>query len=722
MKKNTDENKPSKNIDNQVKNKNTDWFLTIAAVLLAVLFFYLPFDHGGFYAHSRAFLAILTCFFLSFKIIFPTGEKYPKELIISSAVFFSLILISVIFSTDIHNSSLEFIYMLTCGIGFIMGYYIIKRKELFPKIVYLMIINLGITCFFGILTFIIQKGGEARAFGRFFQADILGGFIVMFIPLVIMLSFTGKNWIESGVALFLSSVSVATLVLTFSRGALLSFLMVLPFVIWYGIKFSNISKVVVKLVLIFILATGIVMGASQISGRKNIAQEQIKQRIEETRVAGKGDGSSRARLNFYGAAIKIALEKPLTGTGPGTFGYHFPRFQKSIKFFSKYPHNYYLWILSQSGFLALFSFLVLLFFIGKTISKRIKSIDSSDSWTKPLTFALAMGLISSLLHINLDVDFHFAGITFVFFGITGILAGIGQEEPMTGKRKPPERILRILTAVVITTLMFPPLLHYFSFNLQKMGGKAGNKIEAYEKFKKAVAIDPFDNEARRKLGQFYHDQGKDREALEQFNTAIKLSPTRARNYDQRGRVLEALGKREAAFADFQKAVSLDPFNQLYAYFGMGMYYLSKGNKSKAMEIFHRAVKIYDNVKMEEIWHFRADQLKPQVALIYVTMGDISINDKKYKESLAYYQKAAEYDESAAVLFGLGFSYFNNGDWQNALDSFHKLLKVEDYDLPYYYISECYKNLGDKAKAEKYMKKYDRLHRIILEKIKREQGQ
>ena len=716
---NTKQNKESVTKAGECSGSPSYAFWLAGAVILLILFLYLPFDHGGFYPISRAFLAIMAFLFLSMKMIFPTGEKYPKNLVIAAVIFFSLILISVFFSTDAHNSVLEFIYMLSCAVGFIMGYCYIKRQEAFKRAVYVMMVNLSIASLFGIFTFVIQKGGEARAFGRFFQADILGGFLVIFIPVAIMMSLTEKKWQIVGISIFVSAFSIATLFLTFSRGAVLSFLIVVPLILWYGLKFQNLPKILLRSAFIVILVVAIIFGATNFSGRKSVAQHQLEQRIEEIREAGKGDGSSMARVNFYTAAVKIALSRPLTGTGPGTFGYHFPQYQQDVRFFSKYPHNYYLWILSQSGFPALIAFLALLLVIALTIFSRIKALDTSDSFTKPAAFALSLGLISSLAHVNLDVDYHFAGIAFTFFAVAGILAGLGQETPAMTVRTPAQRLMGMVSALLITILMFPPLLYYFSLDFQKMGDKAGNYIEALKYYKQAVQLDPFENEARRKLGLFLYNRGKYGEALEQFNSAVKLSPYRARNYDNRGRTLDALSRFDEAADNYRRAIELDPMNQLYSFYGLGMYYHRKGNDAGAMEIFNNAIEIYKEVNFQEVWHFRANQLKPQVSLIYVTIADIYISTGDYENAEKAYENAARYDENAAVYFGVAFSRFSNGEWSKALDAFRQLSWLADYDLPYYYISECYRKLGYEELAEKNLKIYFRIHKELDDRLKRE---
>jgi len=702
---------------------DTDKLRVAGVVILAILFLYLPYDHGGFYPRSRAFLAILAFLFLSMKLIFPTGEKYPRSLKICAGFFFAFLLISTVFSTDIHNSVLQVLYFFFCFIFFIMGYYIIKSKEIFRPLAYFLMGNLFLVCLFGMISFVVRNDPDARAFGRFFQADILGGFLVIFIPIAVMLFLISKRWLAAGFNLFISAFSLAVLFLTFSRGAFISFIVVFPFIIWHARKYSNFLQIFTRLAMLLVLGTAIIFIASGRKGGENIAANQIKKRIEETRSIKVADHSRSSRFDFYSAALKIAVDRPLTGTGLGTFGYHYPRYQKKVAYYSRYVHSFYFSLVSEGGIPALLAFLALLVALALTIRKSIDSIDDSDGFTRPAAFALALGLISSLLHIAIDVDFHFAGIAFIFWAIAGILAGLGQADSIVPSRKTPERAARLLCAILVALMMFPPFLYYLSFRFQKMGQnavKANNLILAKNYFRKAVQFDPFNNETHRKLANFLHNTGRSKEALEFANRAVSLSPFRARNYEMRGRVLAGLDRLRPASEDFKKALSLDPVNQIYAYYGLGQYYSGIGQSDKAIDLYEKVIDYYGNVEMNRLWHFRAIPIRPQVAMIYIATADIYVDRKDYDKAITYYMESLRFEEGISSLFGLGYSYFQKGDWEKSLTIFLRLVTIkEDYDLPYFYISECYRELGRPEKARRNLETYYKLHQEVEEKIKKE---
>jgi len=537
------------------EKRDIAWIIGI--VILFILFVYLPYDYGGFYPRSHAITAIFVFPFIALKIIFPTGEKYDRGILISASVFFSLLLMSTIFSTDIHNSFLQLNYFFLCMAGFVLGYHAIKYKKVFQSVIYFLMANLLLVCFFGILYYVIQTRPSARAFGRFYQANILGGFLVMFIPIALMAAFVVKKWTKAIFYILLSAISITTLFYTFSMGSYISFLLTTPPIFFFALKYTSPGKIAIKTIIIIILLSLFIFACSP--GMRNVSNKvenspklqnlggntdiphQTSSSADsgfEKKLTEKIHKSGTSRLDFYIAAVKIALENPITGVGLGNFQYHYPRFQKKVEYFAKYPHNFYLSLASQAGIPALVAFLAILFFIGKRIKRNISSMSDDDyDFIKPVAIAMSIGLIASLLHIFSDVDFTFTGIAFIFWTIAGVLSGFGQKKLDVLKKTPGMRIFRLISAIVITLLMFPPFFHYLSFNMQGKGRAAQQLLKndlAEEYYDKAVNLDPYDNEAYRIYAYFLYKTGRPKRALPLINRAIELSPWRARLYETRG--------------------------------------------------------------------------------------------------------------------------------------------------------------------------------------------
>ncbi|MCD4783188.1 MAG: O-antigen ligase family protein [Candidatus Eremiobacteraeota bacterium] len=714
--------------------KKRDIFWIAGVVILFFLFIYLPYDHGGFYPRSYALAAILAFPFLALKIIFPTGERYDKGIVVSTYIFFIFLLLSTYFSTDRHNSFLQLIYYFLCAAGFILGYHAIKYKKIFRSVVYFLMANLLLVCFFGILYYVIQTKPSARAFGRFYQANILGGFLIMFIPMALMAAFVVKKWLLASLYILLTAISITILFYTFSLASFISLFLAIPIIFFFARKYASPGKIALKTLIILILLSLFIFalspGLRDISNRAG-NKSQIKDVKENSNNINKPSSytdtdsgyrkkfkkkiykSGVCRLDFYNAAVRIALENPVVGVGLGNFQYHYPRYQKRVEFFAKYPHNFYLSLVSQAGIPALIAFLVLILFLARRIKRNISTMDEEDNdFIKPVAIAMSVGLIASLLHIFFDVDFTFLSIAFIFWTIAGVLAGIGQKKPELPDRTPGRRILRLIAALFITLLIFPPFFHYLSFDMQGRGRAAQQKLRnnlAGECFEKAIKLDPFDNEAYRIYAYFLCKTGKPDRALPLVDKAIKLSPRRARLRETRGVILDALKRPKEANKSYLTSISLDPINQIYSYIGLGRNYEKAGDKAAAMDMYRKVISYYENIDYTDLWYFRTTRLKPQVSLAYYSVGNLYIERKEYGKAVQAFHKSLEHEELSPAMFGLGYAYLGMGEYQKAIVAFLRFSeKRKDIAISHYYISECYKKLGDNENTAKHMDIYREL--------------
>ncbi|MCE1248078.1 MAG: O-antigen ligase family protein [Firmicutes bacterium] len=687
----------------------------VGFVFLTILLFYLPLDLGGFYPRSRAIIAVLILPFFAIKLIFPSGEQYPRALRNTFIAFFGLLLMSTAVSTDFHNSFIETVYFLLCAMGFVLGYFVIKKKEIFRTINGLFLTNVIIACAFGIFYFVSITRTEPRAYGRFFQADMLAGYLLLFFPMILMLALTIADRKKAALYLIAASLTQAVLFLTFSRGAALSLVCVIPIIIWTLFGKVKPGEAIVRFIIMTVLAVVLISVCIPQAG-KNAVKDQLDKRIEETVSSGSADGSAGARKDFYLAALKITASKPVSGTGLGTYGYHYPVFQSRVKYYSRYAHNFYLELLSEAGIPVLLAFLALLFFIGKTIIQRQKNIPDSDLFAKTALAGLSIGLISSLIHIFLDVDFNFSAIGFTFWVIAGLLAGYGQEEPVVPERTVSERLLRMAGATGLCALMFVPFAYNLSFDLQEKGEtfyREGNLDKTAVYYNKAVLLDPMDNEGWRKMSDLAIQLKKPEEALAFINKAITLSPFRSRNYETKGRILDILGRYDEAFTCYAKSVELDPINQVYAYQAIGEYYIRKGKFNEAIDTFNKCLSFYKDMDYNDLWHFRAIPLKPQVAAVYLTLGETYIRLNKFDDAISAFENSIKLEKNIPSVFGMGYAFYSKQDYKKAVQLFEEVA-ASPLSIPetHFYLSDCYLRLGDKQKAEK--------HSEIFRELKKKQ--
>ena len=77
-----------------------------------------------------------------------------------------------------------------------------------------------------------------------------------------------------------------------------------------------------------------------------------------------------------------------------------------------------------------------------------------------------------------------------------------------------------------------------------------------------------------------------------------------------------------------------------------------------------------------------------------------------KQALPYYQKAAAIKATAAIHSGMGYCYFDLGNFQGALDHFKKAIRNNSREQGALIgLAMAYEELGNKSNAKKYYQKY-----------------
>ncbi|HIB64680.1 MAG TPA: O-antigen ligase domain-containing protein, partial [Phycisphaerales bacterium] len=112
------------------------------------------------------------------------------------------------------------------------------------------------------------------------------------------------------------------------------------------------------------------------------------------------DNSTKSRLEFWEAALDIANDHPILGTGPDGFSDYYPQHQKHYYYYSDSPHNSFLELASELGWVGATLFLLGLAALARRVAgQRTLSITQS--------FAL-VGFGAGLVQAQVDVTYQFA--------------------------------------------------------------------------------------------------------------------------------------------------------------------------------------------------------------------------------------------------------------------------------------------------------------------------
>lgn len=169
-----------------------------------------------------------------------------------------------------------------------------------------------------------------------------------------------------------------------------------------------------------------------------------------------------------------------------------------------------------------------------------------------------------------------------------------------------------------------------------------------------------------------------------------------------GKNYQNQGIKDSAAIYYQKGLEVNPENA-FAYVGLGEIALSNGDTKLAETNFKKAKSISSEKKNPALWMAiyaaymnqatpnaeeandylnKAKSINKNFAGIYITEGDILLNQKKIGEAATKYETAIYYDKTSKDAFlKLGRIYVKSGNYQQSLDAFNNLYQLDSTYFP-----------------------------------------
>lgn len=227
---------------------------------------------------------------------------------------------------------------------------------------------------------------------------------------------TSKSWLKLtlGGGLFIITIALFA---TSSRGGILSWLLLLPFMLFAIYRLTKSKKIIIAVMVIAISAY--VCSAQFL--HSDIADRDFQigapVQIGSGTQAGQfsKDASANARLLMWQSTIKIALDHPLLGTGWGTFSGYYPTYRSPFENTTagSAAHNDYLQFAAEGGFIAML--LLMGMAMGVLLQLRKNMKHTADEANLEAS-ALLLGVLAIFIH---------AAVNFIFvFAFMNILAGL----------------------------------------------------------------------------------------------------------------------------------------------------------------------------------------------------------------------------------------------------------------------------------------------------------
>jgi O-antigen ligase len=366
-----------------------------------------------------ALVVLLFGFFSLYRITSAT-ETYPlAKTTLSLVLLIAVYLITAIFSkeTGFNLLSIKLVYsLLLCFITAKVFSSPLDRK----KAVFALLLGAGLVSIYALYQKLIGFGdmwiylekhkslvqdprvyeefikniGSGRVFSTFLNANAFAGYIAMVLPVaagyfLYSLKKGGKRYFAGTVVFLL----VLALALTRSAGGMTAVLFSL--LVLLGLTVKEKKKL--------LLASAILVFASV------IAVLFLRPDIFDFL---KADNSILNRINYLHTAFQIFLKYPLFGGGIDSFGI-------LAEGGVKYPHNWYLQTLAESG---LSGFAALAFLIYVFVKESIKTLPGIKGAEKYLFAGCFAGFTGFLFHNLFDIDSNLLQNSLIAFMLAGITA------------------------------------------------------------------------------------------------------------------------------------------------------------------------------------------------------------------------------------------------------------------------------------------------------------
>ena len=230
-----------------------------------------------------------------------------------------------------------------------------------------------------------------------------------------------------------------------------------------------------------------------------------------------------------------------------------------------------------------------------------------------------------------------------------------------------------------------PGLRISHLNHNKLPGTEGS-------LKKAIELNPKNDNPYFELGWIYLSQGKLSQAEDLFKKAIELNPKNDRAYVELAWFYSKQGKFPQAEDAFKTALELNPKND-NAYSELGWFYREQGELSQAEDAFKKAI-----------------ELNPKNDNAYVGLGWLYRVQGKFPQAEDTFKKAIELNpKNDNVYVELGWVYLNQGKSTQAEDLLKKAIDINpENDRIYGAMSVLYEEMGRSELAKEYARKANRL--------------
>lgn len=596
--------------------------------LLAIVFLAFGWGRGG--KDGISYLLFSLAFLTLGVMIFTTKRQASNKVNRLSIILGSFILISSLsffWSANKYQTIIGIIVIFLAGLLYLVSLNFFNEKKMFDIWLPLFISASSIFAIFGLPIYFLDKLD-----GRFTSLIGWPNATAAYLIIPIFLSIYGFIKSRSNKSyLYLVSLAIliSSFVLTFSRAAY--FVLVIFFVPILIIKYKD-----TKLLKSFAIAVaaGFLLAGLFYWARGALLNNKVNLNVSSSGQESKEllNSSAVDRKNYWLSSISIYKDNPILGTGLGTFSSVYPRYQRTARAETNYPHSYLIGSLAELGvlgFTAVFAIYIYILFIAYKNRRN----------DKLLIFSLAALAVMS--HAFIDTDFSYPSIIFSLIILMSIIA-LEAKDKITIKKLKTEHIKYLKLALVLSSIAFGILSFLYcgykssSDSIALADGISNPELlEMYKNANKNILVDPnsYTEQAELMLNNM---SGKtDSEKIEVIKNAellvrksIDQNPNNGQSYFVLAEINLLNSDIKSSEANLLKSIEKDPYNNPAAYIAYVDLLNKNSEYQKSLEYLNKILLQYDKktISDKSVYYPKisliVSDLYTQKAIILIQGNDI----------------------------------------------------------------------------------------------------
>jgi tetratricopeptide (TPR) repeat protein len=328
-------------------------------------------------------------------------------------------------------------------------------------------------------------------------------------------------------------------------------------------------------------------------------------------------GSNQTRLGYWGAAVTLLKEHPLTGTGYLTYA---PQYQRFVSIPPMPPtskaHNAVLTIAAELGLLGLAACAV----TAVALLAELRTIWQRSSPCRQLLVAGCVGSLGGFtIHSMVDDFVHLPLFVFELCLVVAMLVTAeGSARTTASSVVPTPSGVRVRTVIMPFMLVAAVLLWtdvpYLYMVRGAMLGTEARWEKAAHWVKKATELDPYLGFYHFQLGFAYGHLAESQpelylqRAITEYEHGFTLEGSCSQNYANEAALYWQRGSREAALHALRTAIDLAPAASLHRV-QLGSYYEEMGHYGQAEDQYEVALQLDATLAEDTFWRrtdFRQD--------------------------------------------------------------------------------------------------------------------